>query len=119
MHALRPDAQETFSDASGSFPGNPIESELFGHERGAFTSALQRRVGRFALAHGGTLFLDEIGELPLDLQPKLLRALQHGEVTPVGSAATMKVDCGSSPRPTATSPPKSVRAASAGISTTG
>jgi len=68
------------------------ESELFGHERGAFTGATQRRVGRFAEADGGTLFLDEVGEMPLDLQAKLLRALQEGEITPVGGAATTRVD---------------------------
>jgi transcriptional regulator with GAF, ATPase, and Fis domain len=69
-----------------------IESELFGHEKGAFTGAAQRRDGRFALAHGGTIFLDEVGELPLDLQAKLLRVIQEGEFEPVGSSQTKKVD---------------------------
>jgi len=73
-------------------PASLMESEFFGHERGAFTGATQRRVGRFVLAHGGTLFLDEIGELPLDLQAKLLRVLQEGELEPVGSSKTIKVD---------------------------
>jgi len=69
-----------------------IESELFGHERGAFTGAVARKLGRFELAHEGTLFLDEIGELPLDLQPKLLRVLQEGEFERVGGSRTFKVD---------------------------
>jgi PAS domain S-box-containing protein len=75
-----------------AIPGALIESELFGHEQGAFTGATKKRQGRFALADGGTIFLDEIGELPLDLQPKLLRALQEGEFEPVGSSQTRKVD---------------------------
>jgi transcriptional regulator with GAF, ATPase, and Fis domain len=68
------------------------ESEFFGHEKGAFTGALQRRDGRFKLADGGTLFLDEVGEMPLDLQAKLLRVLQEGEFERVGSARTERVD---------------------------
>ncbi len=75
-----------------AIPGNLIESEFFGHERGAFTGAVNRREGRFALANGGTLFLDEIGELPLELQSKLLRVLQEGEFEPLGSSKTVKVD---------------------------
>ncbi len=69
-----------------------IESELFGHEKGAFTGAVAARKGRFLLADKGTLFLDEIGELPIDLQPKLLRVIQEGEFDPLGSSETVKVD---------------------------
>src|SRR5213075_901771 len=72
--------------------GTLIESEFFGHERGAFTGAATRREGRFALADGGTIFLDEVGELPLDLQAKLLRVLQEGEFEPLGSVRTRKVN---------------------------
>ena len=75
-----------------AIPANLIESEFFGHERGAFTGAVNRREGRFSLANGGTIFLDEIGELPLELQAKLLRVLQEGEFEPLGSAKTVKVD---------------------------
>ena len=75
-----------------ALPPTLIESELFGHERGAFTGAVAMRPGRFELAHGGTLFLDEIGDLPLDLQGKLLRVLQEGEFERVGSSHTQKVD---------------------------
>jgi PAS domain S-box-containing protein len=75
-----------------AIPEALVESEFFGHERGAFTGATQRREGRFALAHGGTIFLDEVAELPSDLQAKLLRVLQEGEFEPVGSSQTKKVD---------------------------
>ncbi len=76
----------------GAVPPNLIESELFGHEKGSFTGAVMTRQGLFEQADGGTLFLDELGELPLDLQPKLLRALEQREVRRVGSAKASKVD---------------------------
>jgi transcriptional regulator with GAF, ATPase, and Fis domain/ABC-type uncharacterized transport system substrate-binding protein len=75
-----------------TLPANLIESELFGHERGAFTGAQIRRTGRFELANGAAIFLDEIGELPLELQGKLLRVLEDGEFERLGSSVTMKVD---------------------------
>jgi len=74
-----------------SLPKELIESELFGHEKGAFTGALQQRIGKFELADGGTLFLDEIGELPMELQPKLLRAIQEKEFERLGGHKTIKV----------------------------
>jgi formate hydrogenlyase transcriptional activator len=75
-----------------TLPSNLIESELFGHEKGAFTGADSRRLGRFEVADGATLFLDEIGELPLSLQPKMLRVIQDGEFERLGSSKTLKVD---------------------------
>lgn len=75
-----------------ALPGTLIENELFGHERGAFTGADQKRSGRFEIANGGTLFLDEVGELPLDLQTKLLRVLEEGEFERVGGSHTIRVD---------------------------
>ena len=75
-----------------AIPVNLVESELFGHERGAFTGATERRIGKFEQASGGTLFLDEIGELPIEVQSKLLRALQEKEIERVGGRTTIKTD---------------------------
>ncbi|MGC4086141.1 MAG: sigma 54-interacting transcriptional regulator [Vicinamibacterales bacterium] len=77
---------------AAALPSTLIESEMFGYERGAFTGAVQGRVGRLQLANGGTLFLDEVGDLPLDVQPKLLRVIQEREFERLGSARTEKVD---------------------------
>ncbi|QDE87763.1 sigma-54-dependent Fis family transcriptional regulator [Myxococcus xanthus] len=77
----------------GAIPPNLIESELFGHEKGAFTGAVSSRPGAFERAHGGTIFLDELGELRLDLQPKLLRVLENHEVRRVGGNDVIEVDC--------------------------
>jgi DNA-binding NtrC family response regulator len=76
----------------GAIPENLVESILFGHEKGSFTGASEKHLGKFQEASGGTLFLDEVGELPLDMQVKLLRALQEGEIDPVGSKRPVKVD---------------------------
>ncbi len=93
IHAQSPRAQGPFVVVDcGAIAPNLIESELFGHERGAFTGAEAARRGVFEEATGGTIFLDEIGELPLDLQPKLLRALEQREVKPVGGRATRPID---------------------------
>jgi DNA-binding NtrC family response regulator len=75
-----------------AIPSGLLESELFGHEKGAFTGAVAQKVGRFELAHNGTLFLDEVGDIPLDLQPKLLRVLQEQEFERLGSTRTQRVD---------------------------
>ncbi len=75
-----------------ALPANLIESELFGHEKGAFTGATNKRIGRFELANGGTILLDEVGELPLETQSKLLRVLQEGEIDRVGSSKTLTVN---------------------------
>jgi transcriptional regulator with GAF, ATPase, and Fis domain len=76
----------------GAISAGLVESELFGHEKGAFTGAAARKIGRFELADGGTIFLDEIGDLPLDLQVRLLRVLQEGELERVGGTRTLRVD---------------------------
>ena len=75
-----------------AIPAELLESELFGHERGAFTGAVAQRIGRFEAADGGTLFLDEIGDMPLNLQTKLLRVLQEQEFERVGGNRTIRVD---------------------------
>ena len=93
IHSLSPRSRnELVVFDCGAVPPNLIESELFGHEKGSFTGAVMSREGLFEMADGGTLFLDELGELPLDLQPKLLRALEQREVRRVGGAKSQKVD---------------------------
>lgn len=87
----RPDGPMVAANCAG-LPETLIESELFGHTKGAFTGASEARQGLFRAAHGGTLFLDEIGELPMHLQPKLLRAIETGQITPVGSETPISVD---------------------------
>jgi PAS domain S-box-containing protein len=93
IHGLSPRKDRTLLKVNcATLPSNLIESELFGHEKGAFTGAHSRQLGRFEVAGGATLFLDEIGELPLELQPKLLRVIQDGEFERLGSSGTIKVD---------------------------
>ena len=93
IHRLSARADRTFIKLNcAAIPAGLIESELFGHEKGAFTGAIARKIGRLELAHEGTLFLDEIGEMPLDLQPKLLRALQEREIERVGGARPIPVN---------------------------
>jgi len=93
IHKLSRRANHTLVKVNcAALPGTLIESELFGHEKGAFTGADARRTGRFEIANGGTMFLDEVGELPLDLQAKLLRVLEEGEFERVGGSHTVKVD---------------------------
>jgi len=93
VHGLSPRRDRALVKVScASLPSNLIESELFGHEKGAFTGANAKRLGRFEVADGATLFLDEIGELPLELQPKLLRVIQDGEFERLGSSQTIKAD---------------------------
>ncbi len=93
IHSISPRGNRPLVKVNCSaLPANLIESELFGHEKGAFTGAVARKIGRFELADGGTIFLDEIGDLPLELQAKLLRVLQEGEFERLGNPKTIKVD---------------------------
>ena len=93
IHNLSPRRERTFVKVNcAAIPVGLLESELFGHERGAFTGAIAQRVGRFELAHGGTIFLDEVGDIPLELQPKLLRVLQEHEFERLGSTRTIRAD---------------------------
>jgi formate hydrogenlyase transcriptional activator len=93
IHRLSPRKERTFIKLNcAAIPAGLLESELFGHEKGAFTGAIARKMGRLELAHEGTLFLDEVGDLPLDLQPKLLRALQEREIERLGGTRPIKVN---------------------------
>jgi formate hydrogenlyase transcriptional activator len=93
LHDLSPRRERTFVKLNcAAIPTGLLESELFGHEKGAFTGAIMQKVGRFELAHQGTLFLDEVGDIPPELQPKLLRALQEQEFERLGSTRTVRVD---------------------------
>jgi formate hydrogenlyase transcriptional activator len=93
IHRLSPRGERTLVKMNcAAIPAGLLESELFGHEKGAFTGAIARKIGRLEMAHGGTLFLDEIGDLPLELQPKILRALQWKEFERVGSTQTIPVN---------------------------
>ena len=93
LHDLSPRRERTFVKLNcAAIPTGLLESELFGHEKGAFTGAISQKVGRFELAHRGTLFLDEVGDIPPELQPKLLRVLQEQEFERLGSTKTINVD---------------------------
>ena len=93
IHAASPRSRKPVVRVNcGAIPTNLVESELFGHEKGAFTGAFERKIGRFQEADGGTIFLDEVGEMPFDAQVKLLRVLQSGEIQPIGARHVREVD---------------------------
>ena len=93
IHAASPRSKKPMVCVNcGAIPANLVESELFGHEKGAFTGAFERKIGKFAEADGSTIFLDEVGEMPLDAQVKLLRALQSGDIHPIGARHSKEVD---------------------------
>src|SRR5262249_38485534 len=93
IHARNARRDRTFVKLNcAAIPTGLLESELFGHEKGAFTGAIAQKVGRFELAHQGTLFLDEVGDVPVELQPKLLRVLQEQEFERLGGTRTIKVN---------------------------
>ena len=93
IHNLSPRSPKTFVKLNcAALPAGLLESELFGHEKGAFTGAVSQRIGRLELADSGTLFLDEVGEIPLELQPKLLRVLQEREFERLGGTRTIRTD---------------------------
>jgi two-component system nitrogen regulation response regulator NtrX len=93
IHAASPRKKRPFVTVNcAAIPRDLVESEMFGHERGAFTGAIERRLGRFELAHGGTLFLDEVGDLSLEAQAKLLRTLETGELQRIGAEEVLRID---------------------------
>ena len=93
IHAASPRSKKPMVTVNcGAIPANLVESELFGHEKGAFTGAFERKIGKFADADGGTILLDEVGEMPLEAQVKLLRVLQSGEIQPIGARHARQVD---------------------------
>jgi DNA-binding NtrC family response regulator len=93
IHNLSPRKKKPFVKVNcAALPSTLIESELFGHEKGSFTGAIDKKIGKFEQANGGTIFLDEIGEMPVDLQVKLLRVLQEKEIEPIGSRSPVKID---------------------------
>ena len=120
IHRLSPRRDRPLVQVNcAAIPEELIESELFGHEKGSFTGAVRRQIGKFVAADGGTIFLDEIGDMSARTQAKVLRVLQSGEVEPVGRRAhRARSTCGWWPRPTATWRRRSRPAASARTSST-
>jgi len=120
LHDLSGRRQRSFIKVNcAAIPATLLESELFGHEKGSFTGAFAQKIGRFELAHQGTLFLDEVGEIPLELQSKLLRAIQEQELERLGGNRTIRVDIRSSRLQTATSSRWLTKASSAPTCITG